>query len=100
MKTHKSDQHSGNYKDMQREKSRQRSTGNNRPAKHQFHDYWAHNRHSTGDRSSDSESPIRVLIEAQHLSAEGHAQCHQQKKNTHDPGELSRKFVRSKKKDL
>src|SRR5882724_6259073 len=100
MKTNETDQHSWNHEDMQREKSGQRRTGNNRPAKHQLHDYRAQNRHSTGDRSSNSQSPICVLIEAQHLPAEGHAQCHQQKKNTYDPGELSRKFVRSKKKDL
>ena len=46
------------------------------------------------------KSPVRVLIEAQNLSAEGHAQRHQQKKHADDPGEFSRKFVGSEEKHL
>src|SRR6267154_3184298 len=73
MKTNETDQHSWNHEDMQREKSRQRRSGNNRSTEHQFHDYWACNGYATGDRSSDTQSPVSVLIAAQHLSAEGHA---------------------------
>ena len=46
------------------------------------------------------KSPISVLIEAQHLPGEGHAQSHQQKKNADDPGEFARKFVGPEQKDL
>src|SRR6266403_151604 len=72
VKTNKTDQHSWNHEDMQREKSRQRRSGNNRSTEHQFHNYWACNGYATGDRSSDAKSPISVLIEAQHLSGESH----------------------------
>src|SRR6266704_2175896 len=44
--------------------------------------------------------PIGVLIKAQHLPAERHAESHQQKKNADDPGELSGKLVGPKKEDL
>src|SRR5258705_3768133 len=100
MKTNETDQHSWNHEDMQREKSRQRCTGDNRASQHQLHYDWSNDRHAAGDRSSDPKSPISVLIKSQHLSAERHAQRHQQKKHTDDPGELSWKFVRSEEEDL
>ena len=52
------------------------------------------------DRRADAEAPVRVLIEAQHLAGESHAERHQQKKNADDPGEFARKFVRAKEKNL
>ncbi len=52
------------------------------------------------DGCSDAEPPIGVLIEAQHLPAEGHPQRHQQEKDPDDPGELSRKFVGPEQEDL
>src|SRR6266403_3359769 len=73
MKTNETDQHSWNHEDMQREKSRQRRSGNNRSTEHQFHDYWACNGYTTGDRSSDTQAPVSVLIKTQHLAAESHA---------------------------
>src|SRR5258708_23636232 len=73
MKTNETDQHSWNHEDMQREKSRQRRSGTNRSAHHQFHDYWPCNWHATGDRSSDTQAPVSVLIKTQHLAAESHA---------------------------
>src|SRR5882724_7350302 len=72
MKTNETDQHSWNHEDIQREKSRQRRSGNNRSTEHQFHDYWACNGHATGDRSSDTQAPVSVLIKTQHLAAETH----------------------------
>ena len=70
------------------------------PTEHQLHDRGTDDRHAARDRCADSESPIRVLIETQHLPGEGHAECHQQKKDTDDPGELARKLVGSKEKHL
>ena len=55
---------------------------------------------AAGDRSSDSQSPVGVLIEAQHLSAEGHAQSHQQEEDADDPGEFTRELVGPEQKDL
>src|SRR6266481_3364628 len=100
MKTDETDQHSGNDKDMQREKSGQCCSGNNRPTEHQFHDHGSSNGDAACDRSPDSKAPVRVLIEPQYLSAESHAQRHQQEKDADDPGELSWKFVGSKEEDL
>src|SRR6202040_2482049 len=53
-----------------------------------------------GDGRADSQSPIRVLIEAQDLPTKGHPQSHQQKKNANDPGELPRKLVSPEEEDL
>ena len=38
----------------------------------------ADDRHAAHDGSADAEAPIGVLIEAQHLAGEGHAQGEQQ----------------------
>ena len=46
------------------------------------------------------KSPVSVLIEAKHLSGEGHAQSHQQEKNADDPGEFTRELVGSEQEDL
>ncbi len=55
---------------------------------------------AAGDRCADAQSPVCVLIEAQHLSAERHAKRHEQQKNADDPGEFARKLVSAEKKDL
>src|SRR6266403_3282265 len=73
MKADETDQHSGNHEDMQREKSRERRSSNNRSTEHQFHDYWACNGDAACDRSPDTQAPVSVLIKTQHLAAESHA---------------------------
>src|SRR5690348_6403291 len=100
MKTNETDQHPWNHEDVQRKESGKRGTGNNRSTKHQFHDYWACNGHATGDRSSDTQAPVSVLIEAKHLSAESHPKRHQQKEHADDPRKLTRKFVGPEQKHL
>src|SRR5260370_36124076 len=100
MKTNEADQHSWNHEDMQREKSRQRRSGNNRATEHQFHDYWARKGYATGDRSSDTQAPVSILIKTQHLAAESHAERHEQKRDAYDPAELPWKLVRSEAEDL
>ena len=100
MKAHEADQHSWNHEDMQREKSRERGAGDNGSAQHQLYGQRADERGTAGDGGSDAESPVSVLIEAQDLSAEGHAQSHQQKKNADDPGELPGKLVGAEEEHL
>ena len=46
------------------------------------------------------KSPIGVLIEAQHLAREGHAERHQQQKDAEDPRQLARKLVGPEEEDL
>src|SRR5262249_15870580 len=70
------------------------------PAQHELHDCRTDKRNSAGNRRSDSETPIGVLIEPQHLSCECHAECHQQKEYTEDPCELSRILVSAEQEDL
>ena len=36
----------------------------------------AYDRNAAGYGRSDSQSPVRVLVEAQHLSSKGHSQSH------------------------
>src|SRR5215467_7583697 len=100
MKGHENDQRPGNHEHMQGEKSRQSRTGDDRPTQHELHERRASKWDAAYDRRSDSKSPIRVLIEAQHLSSECHAECHQQKKYTEDPGELPGKLVSTEQEDL
>ena len=52
------------------------------------------------DGGADAEAPVGVLIEAQHLAGEGHAEREQQQEDADDPGEFARKFVRAEEKDL
>ena len=52
------------------------------------------------DGCADAQAPVGVLIEAQNLAGEGHAQRHQQQKNADDPGELAGKFVGAEEKYL
>src|SRR5262245_7690609 len=100
MKADECDQQSRNHKNMQRKETRESRSRYDRPAQHQFHYSRTNNWNAAGDRCSDPQSPIGVLIETEHLSAEGHAQRHQQQKNTDDPGEFPWKFVSPEKEDL
>ena len=49
---------------------------------------------------ADAESPVGILVEAQHLAGEGHAERHQQHEHAEDPGEFARKLVGAEEKDL
>src|SRR6266403_2719288 len=68
VKTNETDQHSWNHEDMQREKSRQRRSGDDRATQHHFYDTCANNRHPTRDGRANSQPPVRVLFKSQHLS--------------------------------
>src|ERR1700675_1550105 len=60
----------------------------------------SHERESARNRCSDPETPIGVLVESQDLSCEGHAECNEEKKHTHNTAQLARIFVGAKQKDL
>ena len=85
---------------MQREEARERGAGDDGSAQQQMHQPAADPRHAADDGCADAEAPVGVLIEAQHLAGEGHAERHEQQKDAENPGELARKFVRAEEKHL
>jgi hypothetical protein len=58
--------------DVQREEPGQRNSADDGPAKKNMHQKRPEEGHPAHDGGADSEAPIRVLIEAQHLAAKGH----------------------------
>src|SRR5580704_9231674 len=100
MEANESDQHSGNYEDVQREESGQGRAADDGSAQHQVYNRGTDNRHPAGDRGSDSQTPVCVLIETHDLTSECHAESHQQQKDSDDPGQLAGKFVGSEQKYL
>ena len=77
MKANEPDQQSGDYEHVQREKSGEGCARDDRPTQHQLYHEGADDWNAAGDGRSDSQSPVGILIEAQHLSSEGHSQSHQ-----------------------
>ena len=53
-----------------------------------------------GDRRADAEPPVRVLVEAQHLAGEGHAERAQEQDDADDPGQLARILVGAEEEHL
>ncbi len=93
-------QRAGNHEDVKREEARKRGAGDDGTAEKQMHQAAADEGHAAGDGCADAEAPVGVLIEAQNLAGEGHAERHQQQKNADDPGELAGKFVGAEEKHL
>src|SRR5258708_661901 len=85
---------------MNGEKPRQGFSGYNWATEHQVDQFRPDDGHTSHDGRADSESPVRILVESQHLPRERHAKRHQQKKHAYNPGELARKLERTKEKDL
>ena len=85
---------------MQCEEAGQRGAGNDGTAQHEMDKLAPDKRNAAHDRSPDAQAPIGVLIEAQHLPGEGHAQRHQQQKDAQNPGKLARKLVCAEQEDL
>ena len=94
------DQQSRNHEHMQREKARKRCACNDRPAQQQIHEPRTQQRDPAHDGCANSQSPIRILIESQHLARKGHAERHQEKQDANHPGQFSRIFVRAEEEDL
>src|SRR5271170_7436543 len=95
-----SDQKSGDDKHVQREEARESRTGDDRTAQHEIYSPRPNDGNATCDRRPNPQSPISVLVEAQHLAGKRHAERYEQKKHSDDPRKFPRKLVRSKKKDL
>ena len=100
MQAHEPDQHPRDHEHMQGEEAGERRAGDDGTAQQQTHQPAAHQRHATHDRGADSQSPIRVLVETQHLAGKSHAERHQQQENAHRPGEFPRILVGSKEEHL
>ena len=88
------------HKDMQREKARQGSAGDDRPPQEQFDHLRSDQRRPARDGGANPQPPIGILIPAQDLAGEGHAQGSEQEEHADDPGELARILVGPKEEDL
>src|SRR5215467_5947903 len=100
MESDEADQQAGNYEDVQREEAGESRPRDNRSTQQELDGEWTNDGNTAANRCADSESPIGVLIEAQHLSAEGHAEGHQQQKHANDPGKLAGELIGAKEEDL
>ena len=63
-----------NDEDVEREESRQRLAPDDGAAEHKVHEIAADHWDAADDGGADAETPVGVLIEAQHLAGEGHAE--------------------------
>src|SRR3984885_1705317 len=93
-------QQCGNHEYMQRKKPRESRARDDRATQHQLHNKGTEDGNAAGNRRSDSQTPVGVLIEAHDLTCKCHAESHQQKKYADYPGQFTRKFVSSKEKHL
>ena len=100
VQAHEGQQQSGYQEDVQRKEARKRGAADDRPAQQEMHHGSAGERNAADDGSADAQAPVGVLIEAQDLSGEGHAQGEHEQKDARDPGQLARIFVCAKEKDL
>ena len=100
MQSDEADQQRRNHEYVQREKSRQGFAGDYRSAENEIDDLEADDRSAARDRRADAEAPVCVLIEAQHLAGERHAERAQKQYASCDPGEFARKFVRAEQEHL
>ena len=100
MQADEREQQAGNQKHVEREEAREGCARDDGPAQQHVDGIPADERNATGDGSADAESPVGVLIEAQDLSGEGHAERHEQQEDADDPGEFARKFVGAEEEDL
>src|SRR5262249_6305791 len=97
---HEADQHPRDHEDVQGEEAGQSGAGDDGSAQHQLDDGRTEDGDAAGDRRADPEPPVGVLVEAQHLSGERHAQRHEQEEDAQDPGQLARVLVGPEQEDL
>jgi hypothetical protein len=71
------EQDAGNDEDMQREEAREGCAADDGPPSMQMDQCAADKRNAADDGCADAEAPVGVLIEAQNLAGEGHAQREQ-----------------------
>src|SRR5258708_34633236 len=80
--------------------SGQSFAGDDWSAQHWGNQRGSDERDSTHDRSSDTQAPVRILVEAQHLARESHPERHQQKEDADNPGQLAWIFISSEQEYL
>src|SRR5260370_24648883 len=97
---HECNQGAGNHKHVEREEAGQRRSGNDRASEQKAHQLRSDKGDPTDDRRSNAEPPIGILIKSQNLTGEGHPERHQEKKDSHDPGELPRVLVSAEEEHL
>ena len=85
---------------MEGEEARERGAGDDGTAEHEVDERAADEGHAAEDGSADAEAPVGVLIEAQDLAGEGHAEGEQQQEDADDPGEFAGKLVGAEEEDL
>ena len=78
----------------------QRLARDDRPAEDHLDELASHDRHPPRDRRHDAEPPVRVLVEAEDLAGERHAQRHDQQQHADDPRQLARVLERAEEKHL
>jgi len=61
---------------------------------------WPMNGTRLENRRRDAQSPVRILVEPEHLAGERHSQRHEQEHDAGDPGQLARILVRTEEEDL
>ncbi len=90
----------GNDENVKSEKAGERGAGNDGAAEKKVNGPRADDGNAAGDGSANADAPEGVLIEAQDLAGEGHAESHEKKKHADDPGEFAGKFVGAEQKNL
>jgi hypothetical protein len=90
----------GHDEDVEREEAGQGLPGDDGAAQHHLHDLRPDDGSAAGDGRADPEAPIRVLVEAQDLAREGHAERTEKKEDPDDPGQLARELVGAEQHDL
>src|SRR5262249_37770167 len=87
------DEDARHEKYVHREESRQRASRDDRPAEQKMDERVADARRSRRNRRTDPEPPVGVLIPAEDLAGEGHAERAEEQEDADDPRELARVFV-------
>src|SRR5271167_4387958 len=100
MQADQREQNSGNNEYVEGEEARECGSRNDWAAQHEIYECTPYKWNTANNGRANAEAPIRVLIEAENLSCEGHAKSKQQQEYPDNPGEFAREFVGAEQKDL
>ncbi len=100
MQDDEADEHAGNDEDVEGEEARESQAADDGPAKQRVNEVAADPGNAAGDGCADAEAPVGVLVKAENLAGEGHAEGEQEQEDAENPGELARVFVGSEHEDL
>ena len=90
----------GNDEDVQGEEAGERVAADDGPPEHEADEWASDERDAAEDGGADAEAPVGVLVEAQDLAGEGHAEGEQEEEDADDPGKLAGELVGSEEEDL